>query len=268
MLNKPLSPEEALKRKRKREQEQEREQEFPVLEKKAHAVPDSAKLKHNEAGAISSFSLAVINAKVRLHFSNGMYKSCNKMYVWDQNRAPPQDAKLIKKHVIRNAAVVVARPHMLKLRESINDPGLTNLAAGGMLMSMDRPVGNCGEMSLAALYLAHQQNIQALWICRIDTPGDHNFCIVTKGATPEFKNVSDFAKDRSGAWALDPWANIVCELKDYVTHFNMKMQTWAGQSKWVHFHPTPNSPGEWMLPTSTLYTYGLMFGAVEFEKGW
>lgn len=264
MLNKPLSPEEALKRKRKREQEQE----LPVLEKKAHAVPASAKLKHNEAGAISSFSLAVINAKVRLHFSKGKLKSCNKMYLWDKDAPPPQDAKLTQKHLGRNAAAFAIRPHMVKLRDAMNAPGLSNLDIGSMVMNMDLPVGNCGEMSFAALQLAYEQNVQSIWLCRIGSPGDHTLCIVTKGETPEFTNVSDFPKDRSGAWALDPWANIVCELKDYVTHFNMKMQTWADQRKWVRFHATPDLPGQWMLPTSPLYTYGFMFGRVELEKGW
>lgn len=266
MLNKPPTQEEALKRKRKREQEEEREGSAPVLEKKAHAVPASSMLAPTEAGVINSLSLAVINAKVRRHFSKAGLKSCNKMYVPDAKTEALRDDKLIKKHAARNHAVIAARPHMQLLRETCCKPGLTNLQVGRTVMNMVLPVGNCAEMSRAVLYLAHQQDIKPIWLCHIRAPGDHCFCIVTTGETPVFKSVTDFASDDSGAWVLDPWANIVCELKDYVAHFTMKMQIWTSQDKQVKFHPTAGMPGEWMAPSSIPYLYGFMWGVLRIEK--
>ncbi|MGY3901274.1 hypothetical protein ACW5XF_02215 [Aeromonas lusitana] len=96
--------------------------------------------------------------------------------------------------------------------------------------SMEKGVGNCGEMSGAAAQIVNKSGGYATQYC-VDNKGSHAFALSGKpplGATDHIK-MSDY----NGCWVIDPWAGIFCEAPYYCQQFEAKMKKWASKNKQI-----------------------------------
>ncbi len=218
--------------------------------------------------------LHLINFEVRAHFKKG-FKSTNKIY-WDEDApdiSPNRDKKLAitaeklaKKINKSHSRIADAHGVLGIIRRDINQIGKPPLRVGAALLKMNLPAGNCNEMTKVALTLALDRQVRmAVWILSIGSPGDHVACLFNDGTTPIFANVSHFTSDKSGAWIIDPWANIVCRATEYQQSFKMKMTKWSLNSKYVYFE---NSEGEgvWEDPASNEYLHAFSCGKLAFTR--
>ena len=126
---------------------------------------------------------------------------------------------------------------------------------------LDQPmlIGNCSEMSMAAAYLVVLRKAGTAWVVTIDDPGDHMFCLVTNGQKPTTFCVNEFAMDFSGAWIIDPWANVCCEIREYGNEFIKQMASWKHQGKFVY-----NFIYQKVDPTSQQYLNDFLVGELEY----
>ena len=128
---------------------------------------------------------------------------------------------------------------------------------------LDQPVliGNCNEMAEAAAYLVVLRRAGTPWIVTVEDPGDHVFCMVTDGRTPKIASVNEFALDFSGAWVIDPWANVCCEVRAFAMEFSAQMASWKKQGKFVF-----DVKDAKIDPASQAYLGGFLNSQLEYTR--
>lgn len=208
---------------------------------------------------LDAAALGKINEEVRAHFAKG-YKSANKLYSFDESVGSAS----VEKRDVREQAREKASAMINIQRAAFRAEKMSLEARGKWLMEQARVAGNCGEMCAAVIHLANSRKVGFVWLCTLSTPGDHCLCIVNNGTTPTWKSLLDTQDDTSGAWAIDPWANIVCEMKDYVFKLRMKFMKWSGKGKEVYFNAYGSSP-QWLLPDSASYQSSTLCATLEYD---
>lgn len=96
------------------------------------------------------------------------------------------------------------------------------------------PAGNCGELSSAAMDHANEAGLSArVWTFGVDTPGmklEHRVTVVA-ATRADLREI--MAEDGLGsaaasrAWALDPWMEFECPLRQYASRAEEKMRDWS-----------------------------------------
>lgn len=220
---------------------------------------------------IDALKVQAVHAELRAYFK-GQPKSRNKGY----HPLPP--AAITKPDAKKSVGLKPAHwkivPGPAQRAQRQRDAEFVNLHLDGLRTKLDcldlvqsgftvldqpRLIGNCCEMSQAAGYLVLLRKAGTPWIVEIDDPADHMFCMVTDGRKPTSFTVNEFAMDFSGAWIIDPWANVCCEITDYSQEFIKQMESWKQQGKFVRgfFHKAVD-------PTSQEYLSGITSSALEY----
>jgi hypothetical protein len=97
------------------------------------------------------------------------------------------------------------------------------------------PAGNCGEMARSAatqvrnFWLARQST----YIGKLESPGDHEFCIVAENPQ-RLKNLSLLTNGKYSEWVvIDPWLNVCCTANNYLSEVGRQLKKWAGAGKHI-----------------------------------
>jgi len=104
---------------------------------------------------------------------------------------------------------------------------------GHFLAGFPIHAGNCVEYaSVAAFYLSKAGIGQVIQVEML-FPGGHYFVLAAESADhiPATSRLPLLYTDRSSTWAVDPWANICCPLRDYTREFAAKMIKWHLRGK-------------------------------------
>ncbi|MNF94071.1 hypothetical protein D3C84_767700 [compost metagenome] len=126
-------------------------------------------------------------------------------------------------------------------------------APNGARVMMKTGAGNCDQMAAAAAIIVCMSGGGAdLW----SMPG-HVFTVVGGPAKGTVSSTIDFSESAfRDAWVVDPWADIICQAKDYKDELANRMRFWSSEGRKVittHGKP-PNLVTEWLAPTDKIWT--------------
>jgi hypothetical protein len=131
--------------------------------------------------------------------------------------------------------------------------GKTNFEVGRDLHNAGTKSGNCGEMSMVALFLA---------IDRYHVPRNEVVMHTTRYSQRSGLSWSDFGHTfltlgtvpapQTYEYAVDPWAGVCCRWPDYATLVTAQLQKWAGQGKRISVGWTFGA--FWTVPTDSTIT--------------
>jgi hypothetical protein len=93
---------------------------------------------------------------------------------------------------------------------------------------------NCLEYACVAIAIAHKKNYPFVWLCRLNEY-DHYFVVfgprVLKGCREFFMTHSPLYHLDQPAFVCDGWANITCNLREYLPRLSEKLNMWDAQGK-------------------------------------
>ena len=204
-----------------------------------------------------------VHATIRACFK-GQLKSSNKVYDTEFKGTPA------KKAVIRNHNQERARPIVRACIDAYMR--IDNLAEVGFYV-LDQPklASNCDGMTAAAIFLAVHQKIGTVYEVKIH-PQDstygigHVFCIVTEGQVPRSLYLRQLATENVSGWAIDPWANVCCPLRDYEQELRKTFRKWSSEGKRILVMSGQLNTCLQLDPNSRNYVDGLVQGALAYDK--
>ena len=148
------------------------------------------------------------------------------------------------------------------------------LRAGQAMLRMRPVAANCGDLAQMAAARAWVQlgepRSAPVALVTLADPADHVFCVVGRRVQcNQLKNItiqelakSPLAKDM---WAVDPWLNVLCQLKDYPARAAAKFQKWQADNKRIAWVGGPIGNG-WYPPVGH-YSAGFNAAGMEVSLG-
>lgn len=135
-----------------------------------------------------------------------------------------------------------------------------NFLRDGKAMLRMRPVAsNCGELAIMAASAAWvhlgEPRPAPIALVSLEAPADHVFCVVGRrlqsrhltNITIQHLTNSPLATDM---WAVDPWLNVLCRLRDYPARAAAKFTRWQQANKRIAWADGPEGPG-WYPPVGS-----------------
>lgn len=115
------------------------------------------------------------------------------------------------------------------------------LSMNELVQRISRAGGNnCDGLAKIACEKMRERGSNA-WVMMI--PGYHACAIIFPGMPPSGRLPDDLAELPEGTVIADPWANLVCEAKEYAEAYRGKMKKWAAEHKQVRMND-----GTWVSP--------------------
>jgi hypothetical protein len=119
------------------------------------------------------------------------------------------------------------------------------------------PALNCGELACIAAEWAYRQlgnpNPVPIVLTPLAKPADHVFCVVAEPSSlaklpgvriDKLENTYSLSDD---AWAVDPWLNICCHLRNYGIRAEAQLKKWQSKNKRIAWSGGPLGAG-WYAP--------------------
>jgi hypothetical protein len=125
---------------------------------------------------------------------------------------------------------------------------------------------NCGELACIAAEWAYSQlgkpQPAPIVLAPLGKPADHVFCVIAETSSlaklkgvkiDELESTYSLSDD---AWAVDPWLNICCHLRNYGIRAEAQLKKWQSKNKRIAWNAGPLGAG-WYAPEG-VFSEGFM----------
>lgn len=200
--------------------------------------------------------------------STRLYKSANKIYLQDLQSQDNQIKNRPSPNIFHVEGKEVTGPkRQMEANRLVN--GLRDKFKGKVDKKADYAAvfgaGNCTELSKIAFNFLHMHGVFPIARFCLESPGDHVF-LALGGNLNDIRDFAsrvanrpltksnlrtDFADWPADTFICDPWANIMCQAKDYPLAFLNKMQKWSTVGKQVSYNQ------EWIDPMTKGYPHSV-----------